>query len=138
MTKSDALKLKRSRVRAKKLIEQIVEVLNEDNHIGEDAGSENTSGGRALWDILTALRGPDGDDTRLKDETTAKVRAAIGMKAGNAGAAIVSDKKPFPSTDSYDTSIHLKFLGSARNPNHFTRHYGLAVRALTLLGFLGE
>jgi hypothetical protein len=34
---------------------------------------------RALWDILTALRGPDNENVRLKGKTTEKIRRLIGL-----------------------------------------------------------
>jgi hypothetical protein len=135
MTKSDILKLKSSRARAKELIEQIVKVLNEDSKTF-DLGDEE-SGGRALWDILTALRGPDNGNYHLKEETTAKIRAGIGLKHGNVGYATVSDSKPLPSTDyrAVNRAILAKFPD---DKNHFSFHYAKAIQGLTELGFLEE
>jgi hypothetical protein len=36
----------------------------------------------SLWDVLTALRGPDDEDRDLKDVTTAVIRAKAFPKAG--------------------------------------------------------
>ena len=54
---------------------------------------------KQLWDVLTALRGPDSDSdsSQLKDLTTARIRGAIGLKDGNGGGAIVSHDKLFGS-----------------------------------------
>ena len=52
---------------------------------------------KQLWNVLTALRGPDSDSSYLKDLTTARIRGAIGLKDGNGGGAIVSNNKPFGS-----------------------------------------
>lgn len=43
-----------------------------DNFLLEGDSTETNK----LWDVLSALRGPDSDDFRLKDETTIHIRRA--------------------------------------------------------------
>lgn len=43
--------------------------------------NKGDGGSRRLWDVLSALRGPDLEDSEeIKNCTTAVIRAAIGMK----------------------------------------------------------
>lgn len=56
------------RERAKVALAELVAVLND----GGEASME-------LWDILSALRGPDTENLHIKDLSTAKIRGAIGV-----------------------------------------------------------
>jgi hypothetical protein len=47
-------------------------ILNEIDTFLSEWGSPS----RELWSVLTALRGPDADNEALKNETTARLRAA--------------------------------------------------------------
>lgn len=62
--------------KAKRILKDIVEIFNTDvNHSSTVANN--------LWAVLSALRGPDNSDYSLKQETTAKIRGAIGIKDVN-------------------------------------------------------
>lgn len=58
------------------------------------SGSFTPEGGE-LWDILTALRGPDNHDVLLKEATTAVIRWKLGLpansKGNNVGGATVNE-----------------------------------------------
>lgn len=58
----------------KEVLAVVVEHLN--NASCEDA--------RDLWNVLTALRGPDDGDEKLKWETTAVIRGAVGLDGSRA------------------------------------------------------
>lgn len=61
-----------TRAEVKKLLREMVKILNR--------ADQNAF---RLWNIITALRGPDfeySDYSDLKDHTTARVRAIIGMR----------------------------------------------------------
>lgn len=53
----------------KAILDPVVEFLNQDNNESQE-----------LWNILTALRGPDNEDSILKSLTVARIRYAIGLK----------------------------------------------------------
>ena len=60
----------RKKGEGKILIEQI------KNYLNEDTEDEPT---RHLWNLLTALRGPDSGDVELKRKTTMKIRRSFGL-----------------------------------------------------------
>jgi hypothetical protein len=63
----------------------VVEFLNED-----------AEGGKKLWDVLTALRGPDDDYLTKKRSTTSVLRHAIGLTYyGLTGAIINQDTEEY-------------------------------------------
>jgi hypothetical protein len=101
--------------RVKKVMVEIVDIFNMDG-----------AGTRHLWNLLTALRGPDSDDEELKFVTTGRIRAVIGMRpyAGSSGAVI----NPLPlRIDQKETR-----LARLASPNecHFKNHYELAMIAV--------
>ena len=53
---------------AKKLLQNLVKFLNKADGAAEQ-----------VWDILTALRGPDSNDEGLKNLTTGRLRSCIGL-----------------------------------------------------------
>ena len=90
---------------------------------------------KLLWDILTALRGPDSNDDDLKAITTAPIRGVIGIKsAGNTGV-IVSDARPF-GTDLDFYVIVDQLMREHKAQAHFASHYRAAVAALKQLGYV--
>lgn len=110
--------------RAKKIVEDAVALFN-DSDLGAYTPSRN------LWAVLTALRGPDSDNTVLKEVTTGRIRGAIGMNyhLTNTGA-IVSENTLLPELDADDTKAFSK-----EPTAHFQFHYGLAAKALRYFGF---
>jgi len=100
---------------ARETLKEVVRMLNKGNE-----------GSRALWLVLTALRGPDDGDLNLKARTTARLRGAIGLRESPGtyiGAHVIKTKREeLPEAD-YGP------LGTG----HFATHYIMAVRALNEL-----
>lgn len=109
---------------AKQMIDSIVVFLN--NRTREES--------RQLWDVLSALRGPDSDDSHmLKDVTTARLRGAIGLRQQS--FAVVSYSEPiYKDVSGWDMSDSLKNSHNAQH--HFAKHYSNAVQALKALGYI--
>lgn len=123
--------LSSSEQQAKSLIDQIVVLLNS----GE---------GRTFWNVISALRGPDSGDESLKYDTTATLRAAIGIEPGACGLT-VADKRTEPlGLDAADPERqygYIKVSDEVRNrfekaQTHFVNHYGNALIALKKLGYI--
>lgn len=111
-------------VTVKQLIDSMVSFLNtrprEEAHL--------------LWDILSALRGPDAAHSEvLKEITTARVRGAVGLKPTS--FAIVDTQEPiYKDMNVWDMTTELSRLYRAEY--HFAKHYGNAVKALKALGYI--
>lgn len=108
------------KTKLRKLLDQI------DNYLS----TEEEDDSRALWAILSALRGPDDyDDVRYKDATTSVLRAAAFPKTalvsssvgGRVCASMVND-------DAYRAT----FRGRLALRSHFITHAMGAFRALEL------
>lgn len=96
---------------ARKLLDEVVKFINQADR---DA-AEN------LWNILTALRGPD-DDTRLvKAQTTERIRSIIGLQDGS--TFTVSHAKLTATALQERCSQH----------HHFNSHYRRAVKSIAAL-----
>lgn len=81
----------------------------------------------ALWDILTALRGPDSGDVELKHQTTVYIRRQAFPKLLQMPFADLEPDQPeMPFAD-------LRLL-SARVPSHFFSHIRFAREALWHVG----
>lgn len=114
--------------RAELALGEIVAVLNDRS----DAYAGNIS--RHLWNILSALRGPDAAiSSQLKSRTTARIRGTLGLTSdgafgGPAGALIsmtlVEDLGSLEYTEA------MKTAGS-----HFVIHYENAVKGLRYFGY---
>lgn len=79
-----------------------------------------------LWDILTAMRGPDSDDIDIKYETTARVRhLAFPALAGRAGAIVRGGADDMERLEDEVKSAHFR-----QESWHFRRHIEMALRAL--------
>jgi hypothetical protein len=79
-----------------------------------------------LWDILSAMRGPDNGDGRLKQATTAVLRGLVlphlaGGRADVAGGTLESVRK----------TVH--YEASQRSDLHFLDHIQFAVNAIEKL-----
>ena len=89
-----------------------------------------------LWDVLTALRGPDSDDYKLKDLTTATIRHAIGLKSDSQPGIRVVEKVPFGAKRVIDApgqlpdSVVSDLINQHKAQYHFAVHYRSALLAL--------
>jgi hypothetical protein len=113
---------------AESLVTEIVDFLN---HSGE---------AEQLWQILTALRGPDDDNDFIKDHTTARFRYALGLH--DTGRATVIAEPLEVSSDETEGPMgqidNIRILLSERWPGpgilrfqgHFLRHFVQGVNAL--------
>jgi hypothetical protein len=115
----------------KQLVDQIVTVLKGPR-----------SEAKQLWDILTALRGPDDCNIELKEITTAAIRAAIGLGQNSVGA-VVNSSRPFGadlnlSADFTPDYYKLQELlvDDYKAQYHFVIHYRQALQALKQLGYI--
>lgn len=85
----------------------------------------------ALWDILTALRGPDVDPIKggpVKNQTTARIRAVALPKLSAYYALTNEDGLPVPDLAA------LSWPEGAWEAFHFRRHVWKAVEALRDIG----
>lgn len=134
----------RKRIRAREVLDHMVECLNQ-------GGQES----KALWDIVTAMRGPDNGNDDLKDVTTTRLRRVIGLKAALADGdgilynygrnsftrAIVDETGYAPVPRSviepqfnYETGTSsVPMFGEAQR--HFAAHYENARTELINLGY---
>ena len=87
--------------------------------------------GSYTWDILSALRGPDYvkenfiPSVRLKELTTARVRAVIGVKEPVCGWALHSPLTPAEQEEREALLTHAS--------PHFQNHYFNAVEAIKVI-----
>lgn len=102
---------KKAHVKARAAINALVKVLNK--------GDETAC---LVWDVVTALRGPDDSSDTLKQLTTARIRGAIDIKSNFVDAIDL--------TPSWAVAIEM-------HP-HFGRHYYSALEALTKLGYIAD
>ena len=101
---------------AKKLLQNIVKFVNVADKTAEQ-----------VWDILTALRGPDSGAYELKKYTTARLRAVIGLNQKI--KAHFADVNEIPLSAS---ELTLR-SGLTQNPHHFIYHFDAAVKAILKL-----
>ena len=100
---------------AREVLNIIKEFLNRDNEY------EFNKEQRKLWKVLTGLRGPDNDDSQLKDCTTAVIRYyALGDVKKSTGAIVELD-----CTKYAEQRQELKI-------GHFESHVRMAFDALEL------
>jgi len=104
----------RRKARAKRLLKSLVEFIN----VG---GNDDYS--RAMWAILTALRGPDDGNPGLKYQTTARLRYTIGLGPHN-GFDVSKEPLVLPGD--------VVLIGS----DHFRAHYSMAYNSLKRLGII--
>ena len=101
--------------KGKRLIDELVKFLNEPDPY------PNFRARTAVWNVLTALRGPDSDNYVVKTRSTSALRGAIGLTGYGLTIAVVR-KKPL-----------VRSAGDVSN--HFNLHYVNAVDALRALGY---
>ena len=108
--------------KGKALLAKVVAFLN-----GAGKTKEQYIAAEALWDILTALRGPDSKDgCKLKRETTTRIRRDIGLKQDSSfDIADVAQDEDGP-------------IIMADDQGHFRVHVARAVVALRAWGLLME
>lgn len=77
---------------------------------------------RLIWDILSALRGPDSDDHDLKSVTTERIRGIVTSSSMSVGMPV----REYPLSQK-EKEVRGKLL---KNSAHFSSHYWYAVRAI--------
>lgn len=89
---------------------------------------------RSLWDVLTALRGPDNGNDAVKDETTLPIRrtafpkmAAMSREAGDANRTGAIFFPYYSSPTGFSDVVR-----TSRPDGHFFYHTVQAARALGL------
>lgn len=115
------------RARVKELLAPIVAELN--------TGSQNA---RDLWDILSALRGPDFIvNSELKTSTTAAIRSAIGIVPDHEGAdnkvyalGVRAEVNPDGAKNLPDWSNLCALARELGQPIHFFEHASNAIDAI--------
>jgi hypothetical protein len=90
---------------------------------------------RKLWAVLTALRGPDSDDSYEKYATTSVIRHAIGLRKSVAGAIVNADSAENAAIRMNIFPLELSHFGGLRlrKWTHFSHHVKLAFEALGLV-----
>jgi hypothetical protein len=109
----------------KEVLQPVVDFLNDESQL-ERVRAE-------LWDILSALRGPDSGNVQLKEQTTERIRYAIGLKGpekfgnseqiGVAGKILISTN-PLPEQEK-------AFFVAKAESEHFAHHVAEAIKAIT-------
>jgi hypothetical protein len=119
-------RLDRRTAKAKKVLTLIAELM--------DGPFDPDDPGHCLWMILSALRGPDAHDHNIKEATTEKIRAVIGVKPYPNNTAGVSASKDKPKS-----LLTFSEATGSLPPNgdfHFYSHYSEAVKSLKKLGYI--
>jgi len=83
---------------------------------------------QCVWDVLTAIRGPDSGDYELKRLTTSRVRWILGMKVNSVGAIVNS----IPLDDN-DIIRRDELLTDGNH--HFRNHFKWGLERLLSLGY---
>ena len=107
----------------------IVEVLQDLLKRNEEKQLENgTNSDSPLWAVITALRGPDGDDitSSLKDVTTARIRGILDLEDKSVIVSV------YPLTE---VQIERRDQLLEECSSHFAQHFQEAIHALELLGY---
>jgi len=112
--------------KARKLIIDLIQFVN--NH--EENSQLRRPYARAVWNIITALRGPDSDNDEMKAQTTQNIRGAIGLAEINSCGAFTGHATPKGIEDAFGYSV------KTNEKKHFIKHYKYAVESLLELGFI--
>lgn len=99
------------------------------DHIDRFLCERRRGDARRLWQVLTALRGPDNGDRLLKLRTTAALRSAAFPRL--ADKAVFFQPAQFADAASYQAPA-----GPGSDLWHFTAHVRMAAAALRELGRL--
>lgn len=86
------------------------------------AGRDKDMVDEHLWNVLSALRGPDDSNSDLKWVTTARVRHILGISPG-LGLAVNSTPEPAAGIGEFLASMH------------FIHHWQAAMQSLKALGY---
>jgi hypothetical protein len=109
--------------RAKFVIDEVGKLMAENLRFRYSVSEEDQWAVRSMWSILSALRGPDNEDTVLKDKTTAKIRSAIGIPDNY---VVTVNSSPIRPGDDPPTS------------DHFNLHILHAFHALRYFGYIED
>jgi hypothetical protein len=99
---------------------------------GEDFIERLPASGSDIWAFVSALRGPDSEDTALKNRTTWRIRSALAPEffiSGSSGTPLPPDKPGPTETDRNDFCYRLKDDLKKEFPQaqlHFLQHYAEA------------
>lgn len=118
--------------------------------------NDNNLESRLVWNIITALRGPDNRNYGAKDVTTARIRAAIGIASSYHSSSTVNgatiNHAPIDATllSGFGgfKNLRLTDLANAYNQKarhskqdvlaHFAGHVFDALEALVKMGFIDK
>lgn len=116
-------KLKVTKARARKALKELVKIFN---LAGKGSGYYEPNA-TAFRNIVTALRGPDTDIIRVKEETTEVIRRDIGVSGKTSGLCVARPGIEIPigyiNKSCYDD----------KRPKHFVDHISRAVKGLHTL-----
>jgi hypothetical protein len=119
MANERAAKIRRL-ARTRKILKEVVRELNRGN--------------RELWHILTALRGPDSGNKQLKDYTTARIRAVIGMMYSGMSSKNDEHEQTFASVNPAPLAGEERFeRNKLLERGHFRLHFLRAQEAIELV-----
>lgn len=121
-------KLKRSHARKPKTAMEVVEIIRQF-FAGQENGGVSYKEAEKLWDMLTALRGPDDENFRLKDAVTVPFREAF---LGEEAAIMVQQHQgAFTREHRSNKKEHLK-IRETMSDGHFRGHLKKAFKAIGL------
>jgi hypothetical protein len=103
----------------RRLIDDLVKFLNHPT-LPYDMTNSVYAAREHVWNVLTALRGPDSDNYNVKCVTTSRLRGALGLSGED--LAIVHYGTPAEKAEDVNY--------------HFNIHYERALEALKALGYL--
>lgn len=116
------------RTKVREALDVVEEVLLEESTKGSGVPSKNATD---LWNLLTALRGPDMHDFALKEDTTAKLRTIMFPRLARATSYLADfnggqiPKQIFDMDRDELTSHYSATFGS-----HFHTHFYHALKAV--------
>lgn len=132
--KSSKKKTKTAPVSAEKLVRQTLDALDKVLSTPYDGNVEKAEAARLLWDVLSALRGPDTSHMGSKDATTSVLRRYAFPKTFDRDTrSTVRMSKAVANGD--DESLRLNRLDAGivnRTSSHFYNHAQKAFWALGL------
>ena len=99
---------------------------------GRNSWEPTDETGVALWLIISSLRGPDNNDSEIKERTTQRIRKAVGGKFFDVNLLLVNTPAPDkPEEDEEEFAFTRRIMReiSTAYPsaqNHFVKHYAYA------------
>src|SRR5689334_10587648 len=76
--------------------------------------------GKQLWDVLTALRGPDDGNYDVKDATTSVIRYTLGFRQSNTLIGVSSDHQGYFNSNPDEE----RFVETRKAVNIAFSHFG--------------